>query len=175
MRTSQLSCVCIVLATIPLQGCVTSQLPLLDEKSSIVDKSLTGHYVLTFRDNGNTESDQKPSAYDVYLKGNKYLFVQNGTLTFIGTLHANGTGGHLVQLREVTRPGKVGFLGASYSYIIVKNATASVEINSMRCEGVNYPCTVKDLAALLAAAIFSENNPDERQLATATKITELGQ
>src|ERR1700756_4250921 len=95
---SALLCLCV------LQGCVTSQLPLLDENAAVADPLFAGHYTYTYSTTGTV---------DVYLKGKQFLVAENGKLRYIAVVNpwdaAKKT--FIGQAREIGK--------AEYSYFLI--------------------------------------------------------
>lgn len=150
-----------------LQGCVDSQFPLLDNKTIVVDDSLTGHYVVT-------DSSKKTEAYDVYLKGEAYIFAQESKITFIATLHRWQADVYLAQMRSPANLTDVAHPSPSrYSYMIVKKTDQGVDLNLIQCQTTD-DCDVTTPEQLDKLAANAEHNPRGNQLATATKAGELG-
>jgi hypothetical protein len=153
-----------ILGVASLQGCVTSQFPLLDDKTVIVDGSLSGRYTLP------TSPDQQRAEYDIYLKAKEYLLAQNGKLTYIATLHQWHANTYLAQLRSPAKTTSAGHPSPSpYVYMIVKKTESGLDLNLIGCT-INDPCKVDSVQELFSLATAAEQKPEKQQLETLTKM-----
>jgi hypothetical protein len=151
-----------------LKGCITSQFPLLDDKSLVIDPSLTGRYEVT------ENLDMKPSEFEIYLNRKAYYLVSNGKLVFITTLHKWAGNGYLGELRGTAEPGADGRLRpASYVYLLITKTDKGADLNLIQCE-THEGCEVKSATDLLKFAAEAEQNPQFKQLGAAIKKAELG-
>jgi hypothetical protein len=160
---------CGALIAVMMQGCVTSHFPLFDDKTLVVDRSLTGHYSLPALPN------QQPAEYRVYLKQNEYLLVHDGKLEYLGTLHKWHENTYIAQLRPPagrTDPKKPS--PSEYGYLLVKKTPTGADLNLIQCQTTEI-CQAGTLDDLYKLAENAEEHPQDKQLATATKTAELGQ
>ena len=144
-----------------LQGCVTSQVPLLDDSSPIADPAFTGHYEYV-------DPQQKTSKIDVFLKDNLYLLVEGGKLKAIVTLHAwdAQAGVQIAQLRNVGK--------REYGYFLIRRTNEGAELNLIPCKG-DFSCTVTkihDLSNLTAGPLQDFKG---REYLQAIKLGELNE
>jgi hypothetical protein len=130
-----------------LQGCITSQFPLLDDKSTIVDSSLTGSYIVV-------ASDNKPLHYSVYLHRQKYFLLLDGKLWMIGTLHNWTAGMYLAQARPPVQTDQAGStISSPYLYFLVRKTDGGAELNDIPCSTECLATNLPDLSNLIAAAM----------------------
>lgn len=144
----------------------------------IADPSLTGHYKVTGPANQNPlGGDAKPLEYDVYYNGKQYLITNNNKLIYMGTLHKRDGNMYLAQLRLPATATEKGQQSASpYFYMLVQKTDKGAALNLIQCATeAERDCTAKDIQELSMLATVAEQDPQERQLATALKTAELGQ
>ena len=150
------------LLAIALEGCVSSQFPLLGNDTLVVDDSLIGRYQLA------TSSSQKPSRFDVFLKGNTYLLVEGSKLAYIGTLHDWHPGTYLAQLRNFSNHGSAA-ASNTYTYMLVTKTGTGIRLNRIPCATTD-PCQVNSVDQLNDLATAAEQHPQAAQVATAIEI-----
>lgn len=148
----------ILLAMMLLQGCVLSRMPLLDDKTAIIDPLLTGHYRLS-------GLDKLPSELDIYIKENRYVLVASPKDIFIATFHPLQDGVYIAQLRK---------LGANsrYIYFLIRKSDSGLELNFIPCDASCDP--IDNLESLNTMATNAVSHFDEKEFAKAEKISELG-
>ena len=132
-----------------LQGCVTSQVPLLDEGAAVVEASFAGHY---------TYAHPTATNVDVYLKGKEFLIVENGKLRFISILNQwdTSTKTFIGQAREVGK--------RDYVYFLIQQTEKGTELNFFSCP---FNCQATNMHDLSSMTSY-----DGEHL-TATKVGDL--
>lgn len=154
----RLQLLCLLLIAVALPGCVLSQVPLLEDKTAIIDPSLTGHYRLS-------GVDKLPLELDVYLKENRYVVVAAPKDIFIMTLHPLQDSTYLAQLRKTGG-------NSRYIYFLSRKSDSGLEINFIPCDAGCEP--IGDLESLNTMAANGASHFDEQKSAKAEKIAELG-
>lgn len=148
-----------------LQGCITSQFPLLDDKSAIADPYFAGRYHVVGID--------KSFDVEVYLRGTKYLLVQEGKFAYLGTVHNWRSGAYLTQLRPTSEiQGKDAKGPSNYVYFLLRKSSSGAEMNFIPCTG---DCDLKDVNDLSNFADDTKDNFTGSEFVTARKTADLGQ
>lgn len=141
-----------------LQGCVSSQVPLLDESTAIADPSFTGRYRIS-------GVDKLPSEMNVFLKDKKYVLVVDPKHFFVATLHRRPDDIYLVQMRATG-------VSSEYNYFLLRKSPSGFELNLIPCDA---NCnSIHDLDGLNAMADNAASHFNEKGFAQAEKLAELG-
>jgi hypothetical protein len=162
LRNSELIALSALLSAILLQGCVTSQFPLLESKTAVADRSLIGSYITLM------PHADKPSISTVYLRGTQYLLSQDGKLGMIVTLHNSSAGVYLAQGRWTKVHDESGkAIPSRYTYFLVRKTATGAELNTLPCSSDCRPTNMTELSNLIALATQDFHG---KELLTATKI-----
>lgn len=142
------------LIAVLLQGCVTSQIPLLNDSLAIADSSLTGHYHYV-------DAQQKPADVDVFLKDKRYLIAVAGKLKYIATLRVWDTASNSAYLAQVREAGK-----PQYSYVLIQRTKHGADLNFLHCPTAE--CYVTNFHDLSNLAHVEDSDPSDHLAATKT-------
>jgi hypothetical protein len=149
----------ILLVMLLLQGCVFSQVPLLEDKTAIIEPSFTGHYRLS-------ELEKLPRDWDIYIKENRYILIPNPKDIFVATLHSFDDGVYIAQSRKIGD-------NSRYLYFLVRKAeNLGLEINFIPCDAGCSP--IESIESLNTMAANAVSHFNEQEFAKAEKTSELG-
>jgi hypothetical protein len=156
-----------ILALFFMQGCVTSQFPLLDKNALVADNSLAGHYVLR-------DASDKQQEFNLYVKGKMYLIARDSELAYIATIHTWQGDTFIAQLRMPAETTNAKSTPSPFFYMLVTKTDNGLNLNLIGCESGG-DCSISTIDELSKLAAAAQQHPQDSQLATATKTTELNQ
>lgn len=126
----------VALLVASLCGCVTSALPLFDDKAGLSDSKFVGRFKMQYRGEdyvkgqqpGELIPDLVPETFDVLQRGNQYLVVENRKLMYLASLYSFGKADAIAQLW------RTGTKSNEFIYILVRPTSHGLRLRALDCD-----------------------------------------
>ena len=141
-----------------LNACVHSDEALFLEEGAITDRALIGTYVES-KQHDQPGKESKKHVYEVFLKGSKYLILEDKKLALTGNAWDIGNEFRLAQLRST------GERETRFYYMLFRSDAADVKALFIGCESW-YECRVTSADELMRMVEKAKSTFD----ASATKL-----